>query len=268
LDDRTTLKIFSALFNLILQIPTTPNVSLVAFYGTKLPSFQHFLETLQQQLSEMLKDEYEDYELEQIHATLIGCEGLKTSQGILSKWCLENREEEKYLNLTDFIDFVRSSDRLPIDLQIGGYKLATDYNFLSQEKHPFFRSFQFIGKIAVLRGWAVKDEQITLEVDRFRLACQPYNLLHKYHLHSHSVDNDIYLRVGVLKREINQDIIAEVERKIQNQLSQHLSLLLTLDRDRLNFIQYQNLSPSPKNTTVISLQQATKERIEKLYPTQ
>jgi hypothetical protein len=267
LDARTTLKIFIASFNLILQIPIIPNVSLVAFYGTKLPGFQYFLETLQQQISEMLQDEYERYELEQIHATLIGCEGLKTSQEILSKWFLENRREEKYLNLTDFIDFVRSSDRLPLALQLGGYNLATDYHFLSQEKHPFYRSFQFIGNIAVLRGWAVKNKQITLDVDRFRLACQQYNLLHKYHLHSHSVDNDIYLRVGVLKREISQDIIAEVEREIQNQLSQHLSLLLTLDRDRLNFIQYQNLSPSPDTTTVISLQQATKETIENLYPT-
>jgi hypothetical protein len=250
-----------------VQIPLVPNVSLVAFYGTKFLDFQQFLESLQQKISENLKDEYERYDLEQIHATLIGCEGLKIPHGILSKWFLENRGEKKYLNLADFINFVRQSDRLPIALQIGGYNLATDYHFLSQEKHPFYRSFQFIGKMAVLRGWAVNNKRITLNIDRFRLACQKYNLLHKYHLHSDSVDNDIYMRIGVLKREISQEAIAKVERQIQNQLSQHLSLLLTLDRDCLNFIQYQNLLPSPDTTTVVSLQQATQEIMENLYPT-
>lgn len=250
-----------------MKIPSLPNVSLVAFYGAKIPVFKKFLEALQQQISEILKDEYESYGLEQIHATLIGCEGLKISPGILNKWFLENRGEEKYINLAAFIDFVRSSDRLPINLQIGGYNIAVDYHFLSQEKHPFYRSFQFIGKTAVLRGWAVENQKITLDVDRFRLECQQFNLLHKYHLHSHSIDNDIYMRIGVLKRELSTDAIAQVERRIQNELSQHLSLLLTLDRDRLNFIQYQNLSPSPDTTTVIPLQQANKKMLEKLYPT-
>lgn len=58
-------------------IPNFPNVSLVAFYGNKSPEFTLLIQELQQHLSDLLPGVFERYALESIHATLLGCEGVK-----------------------------------------------------------------------------------------------------------------------------------------------------------------------------------------------
>ncbi|MCU0533605.1 MAG: hypothetical protein MUD14_06885 [Hydrococcus sp. Prado102] len=250
----------------MIYIPDIPNVSLVAFYGTKPLAFQLLIESLQKQLSEVLQEKFESYPIEQIHATLIGCEGLKTEKGIISKWFLEHRGEEKYINLSEFMAFIRQSDRLPIQIKIGGYNRAIDYGFLSQNRHTFERSFQFQGNFAVLMGWSSINKQISLDLDRFRLECQNFNLLHKYHKQLDSIDNDCYMRIGVLKEKLSEEEIRAIEREIRDTLMAIAPIDLFIDTNSLNFIGYQNLSPSPDTTKVITLHDATIKEIEKLYP--
>jgi hypothetical protein len=250
----------------MISIPDIPNVSLVAFYGTKSLAFHLLIESLQKQLSDLLQNKFERYPIEQIHATLIGCEGLKTEKGILSKWFLEHRGEERYINLSEFIDFIRQSDRLPIQIEIGGYNPAIDYGFLSKNKHPFERSFQFQGNFAVLMGWSRKNTQISFDIDRFRLECQNFNLLHKYHKQPDSIDNDCYMRIGVMKEKLSNEEIRAIERGIREHLKAIAPIDLFIDTNSLNFIGYQNLSPSPDTTKIITLHDATAKEIEILYP--
>lgn len=70
------------------------NVSLVAFYRNKPPQLTALIDELQTYLdrTSLLKGKFQSYPLEQIHGTIIGCEGIKTKQGIISKWFLENRQ--------------------------------------------------------------------------------------------------------------------------------------------------------------------------------
>ncbi|NJK47457.1 hypothetical protein HC931_04010 [Candidatus Gracilibacteria bacterium] len=250
----------------MISIPELPNVSLVAFYRTKPLAFQLLIESLQKQLSKSLQEKFESYPIEQIHATLMGCEGLKTKKGIISKWFLENRSEEKYINLSEFIDFIRQSDRLPIQIKIGGYNRAIDYGFLSKNRHPFERSFQFQGNFAVLMGWSSKNTRISLDIDRFRLECQNFNLLHKYHKQPDSIDNDCYMRIGVLKDKLSNEKIHAIEKEIRDSLVAIAPIELSIDVNSLNFIGYQNLSPSPDTTKIITLHDATAKEIERLYP--
>jgi hypothetical protein len=249
----------------MISIPNTPNVSLVAFYGTKPLAFQLLIESLQKRLSEALKDKFESYPIEQVHSTIIGCEGLKTEKGILSKWFLENRGEERYINLADFLTFVRQGDRLPIPIKIGGYDSEINYNFFSQNKHPFQRSFQFVGNFAVLMGWSCQDRKISFDLDRFRLECQNFNLLHKYHKQIDSVDNDCYMRIGVLKEKPSEGKVQDIEREIQDILRVISPIYLSLDIDSLSFLGYQDLSVPVITTKIVSLRDANKETIEKLY---
>jgi hypothetical protein len=246
-------------------IPDLPNVSLVAFYNQTKPSkLKLLISSIQSSITEIIKDEFISYSLEQIHATIIGCEGLKTERGILSKWYWENRKEEKYINLDELLEYTR--DRVPISIQIGGYDSASDYKFLSQNQHPYERSFQIINNLAVLRGWPCKERQISLEIDRFRRQCQKFNLLHKYHQQPDSVDNDLYMRIGVFKGKLSDETIIKIEKKIRDRLKKSLPINLLIDRECLNFIQYGNLSASPDATQIISLNEATVEILEKLYP--
>ncbi|MBF2018652.1 MAG: hypothetical protein IGR93_00695 [Hydrococcus sp. C42_A2020_068] len=249
-----------------ISIPDTPNVSLVAFYGTKPTALKLFIESLQTRISEALDNSFECYLLEQVHTTIIGCEGLKTEKGILSKWFLEHRGEERYIKLADFINYVRQSDRLPIHVKIGGYAPKIDYGFLSQNKHPFERSFQFLGNIAVSIGWSLRERKISRDLDRFRLECQNFNLLHKYHKHPNSVDNDCYMRIGVIKGKVNDREIKKIEREIQNSLRNISPIHLSIGFDNLKFVRYQDLALSLDKTQIISLKNATEDKVEKFYP--
>jgi hypothetical protein len=249
-----------------LLVPDTPNVSLVAFYGKKPEAFQLFLESLQQRLVNLLSSNFKSYPIEQIHATVIGCEGLKTNQGILNKWFLEHRAEERYFNLGDFLTYLRESDRLPIKVRIGGYHLDINYEILSQGKHPFERSFQILGNTVVLRGWSFQDRKITLALNRFRLACQDFNLLHKYHQQADSIDNDLYMRIGFLRETLSDLEREEIEQKIRYELSYIAPVELLIDLETLKFIGYQDLSPSIDTTKVITLKDANLKDIKALFP--
>lgn len=249
-----------------LSVPDTPNVSLVAFYGEKPNAFRVLIESLQQRLIELLSSKFESYPIEQIHATLIGCEGIITDKGIINKWFLEHRRETKYINLVDFLTYLRSGNGLPIKVRIGGYHLKTNYSFLSQNKHPFERSFQILDDTIVLRGWAFQSQQITLELNRFRSKCQDFNLLHKYHKQADSIDNDLYMRIGILQEPLIETKKEEVEQEIRYKLSNVSPIELSLDLETLKLIGYQDLSPTLDTTKVISLKDATLRQIEALYP--
>lgn len=248
------------------SIPDTPNVSLVAFYGEKPKAFWGLIKSLQQRIVEILPSSFERYPVEQIHATLIGCEGLKINQGILNKWFLEHRAEKRYINLVNFLIYLRESDRLPIKVRIGGYNLETNYNFLSQGKHPFERSFQILGNMVVLRGWAFQNRQITLDLNQFRLECQDFNLLHKYHKQADSIDNDFYMRIGFLREPLTDVAKEKIEQKVRYDLSHISPIELLVDLETLKFLGYQDISPKLDTTKVISVKDTTSKEIEALYP--
>ena len=69
-------------------------VSLVAFYGNKQSLLRELIEIIQNYLAQL--QNFTPYPIEQIHATILGCEGLRTPEGIISKWFYLNRKEIRY----------------------------------------------------------------------------------------------------------------------------------------------------------------------------
>lgn len=141
------------------------NVSLVAFYHHKPPLLRALINELQTYLSQtsILKEKFQSYSIEQIHGTIVGCEGFKTEQGIINKWFLENRQEIRYMDLEGLSQYFQKSDRFPLTLRFGGYHPYLDYEFLSRNQHPFTRSFQLQisakkTTIATLMGWPWKKK--------------------------------------------------------------------------------------------------------------
>lgn len=254
------------------SIPTCPNVSLVAFYGDKPFRLAALIAQLQAYLSEstILKDKFTSYQLGQVHGTIVGCEGLKTERGIINKWFWEGKEEIRYIDLSGFLNYLLNSDRLPMNIRFGGYDPWIDYNYLSRDRHPYQRSFQLQPSgeqtlLAVLIGWSFWEEWITLDLEDLRRDAQKFNLLHKYHVLSDRVDNDFYLRLGVIEGKLSPDAIAALETEIQEMLRVKSFLDITLKHENLSFVRYQNLSLPPAKTEILPLIQATPDKLEALY---
>lgn len=255
-----------------LSIPAFPNVSLVAFYGDKPFRLAASIAQLQAYLSEstILQNKFTSYQLGQVHGTIFGCEGLKTEGGIISKWFWEGREEIRYIDLSGFLNYLLDSDRLPMNIRLGGYEPSINYNYLSRDRHPYQRSFQLQPSgeqtwLAVLIGWPFWEECISLDLDGLRRDAQKFNLLHKYHVQSDRVDNDFYLRLGAVEGQLSPEAIATLETEIREMLRVKSFFDVTIKPENLSFVRYQDLSLPPETTEILPLMQATSDKLEALY---
>ena len=249
-----------------LSVPNFPNVSLVAFYGCKSSDFTALIQSLQEHLSNLLPGNFESLNLDSIHATLIGCEGLMTEFGILSKWYLERRSESRYLDLSGFLNWIQQNQKLPLKIQFGNYDSTVDYEFLSRSLHPCKRSLIIQNQLIVLTGWPVNSGKIVLNFDQIRRDSQNFNLLHKYHHVPDAVDNDCYLRIGTLNQAISSEQVRIVEQKMQDFLSQHPPIYASIYPQNLTFIRYEDFNLPPQTTEALPLTEATVSQLEKLYP--
>lgn len=252
------------IFNQVM--PNSPNVSLVALYGNKPPHLTNCIQQLQSYLSAQLQEQFEPYQLEQIHGTIIGYKGVKTDKGILSQWFWEYRDEEKYINLSASIDYIHNTNLLPLKIGFNGYQPNFNYGFFSQNKSLFERSFQFINNFAVLIGWPVQEEQIVLDLYKLRLGFQQFNLLHKYHRKADSLDNDFYMALGILKVKPSDEKLRVIENEIRNKLKASSSLYVFVDLKNISFVRYQDPTLPLATTKIVLFQEASVAQIELLYP--
>ncbi|MEM9272447.1 MAG: hypothetical protein AAGA80_05715 [Cyanobacteria bacterium P01_F01_bin.143] len=244
------------------------NVSLVAFYGDKPWLLSQLIKNIQDYLTRL--PEFIPYQIEQIHATVLGCEGWKTASGIISKWFYQRRKEIRYLDGVGWVEYLQDHGFRSFDVYLGGYDRDRDYNFLSRHKHPYHRSFQLqkvneTSYIPILIGWPQRKGLITQELDQLRRDAQRFNLLHKYHEQTDNIDNDFYLRLGTINSSLSAEAIAAVEHHVREALRTRPSIKLSFSQDNLAFAQYQDLSLALATTKIISLREITGEQLLKLY---
>ena len=253
------------------QLPFTSevsNISLVAFYGDKPAPLNQLIKNIQSYLSQL--QGFAPYQIAQVHATVLGCEGSKTAAGIISKWFYLRRNEIRYLDCDNWLKYLQNCSLLPFNICFGGYKCDRDYNFLSRNQHPYGRSFQLqkvddTTYIPVLIGWTKKDDLITLDLDQLRRDAQKFNLLHKYHSKADSVDNDFYLRLGTIHSPLSIDTVATVENQIRQILTNIPTIAISLAQKDLAFARYQDLSLSLGTTKTIPLPEITIKKLLELY---
>ena len=253
-----------------IAIPNLPNVSLIAFYGNKPPQLTSLIKELQAYLAnhQLTREKFFPYQLEQIHGTIIGCEGLKTESGVINKWFYERRQEIKYINL-GVIDYLQHQVNFPLTIRFGGYDRTFNYNFLSRTQHLYFRSFQLQpsgdGIIPVLIGWSGENKRISLAIDNLRHDLQQFNLLHKYHGTPDAVDNDFYLRLGTINALLTNDKIEAIATDIRNILEARSPIHIPIDLNSLAFARYQDLSLTPATTKIIPVTETNPSKLEQLY---
>ena len=244
------------------------NISLVAFYGDKPTELINLIARLQTHLANhsLLSNKFIPYQLEQVHGTIIGCEGYKTDSDIVSRWFKERRQEKKYINIPDLLDYLQQID-LPITIRFGGYQRQTNYNFLSRGQYLSDRSFQLQviegNTIPVLIGWSWQNNSVTLSIDNLRRSFQQFGLLHKYHIHPNSIDNDFYLRLGTINTQLSTEEINIIATSVRDLLA--ISVLIPIKTNNLAFAQYQDLQLTPATTKIIPVNSITANQLEQLY---
>ena len=247
------------------------NVSLVAFYGAKPTPLQNLIERLQDYLSDRksIARDFIPYQLPQVHATIIGCEGTKTDLGLVNRWFEVRRGETRYMDLAGMVNYLQQEVSFPLTIRFGGYDRATKYNFLSRDRHLYYRSFQLQATpaetIPVSIGWSWSNDGVTLAIDNLRRSFQQFNLLHKYHNDVDAIDNDFYLRLGTIARPLDELERQKIATIIRDFLAKRSPLLLTLDRENLAFAKYRDLSLTPETTTTKFLDEVDLDWLMTLY---
>ena len=245
------------------------NVSLVAFYGNKPPQLVALIQKLQTYLAncELISDRFIPYQLEQVHGTIIGCEGAKTESKIIDKWFYERRQETKYIDIPGLVNYLQHQI-VPVTIGFGGYDRNLDYNFLSRQQHLYFRSFQLQSAqrqtIPVLIGWSWNNG-VTLAIDDLRRNFQQFNLLHKYHEIPEAMDNDFYLRLGTIDRQLTSEEIDAIATGIRNLLATQPPNYIPITLEDLAFARYQDLLLTPATTKVIPVKKISADRLQQLY---
>ncbi|BAZ46578.1 hypothetical protein NIES4102_36140 [Chondrocystis sp. NIES-4102] len=253
-------------------IPELPNVSLVAFYGDKSAVLKQLIKQIQTYLinHQLLSKQFIPYQIEQVHGTIIGCEGIKTELGIMSKWFYQSRGETKMIDCEGLINYLQTQVNFPIDIRIGGYDLAYNYKFLSRDQHPYLRSFQLQPAaeqtIPVIIGWSWQNNHISRQIDNLRRNLQQFNLLHKYHLNNQAIDNDFYLRLGTINFALDIEDLQVLAKEIRDLLANQPTTL-PINLSDLAFANYQDLALTPQTTTVLPLNSITASELRQLYLT-
>jgi hypothetical protein len=245
------------------------NVSLVSFYGEKPLELCRLIEKLQTRLANhpLLQDNFAPYQLEQVHGTIIGCEGCKTDAGVVNQWFKQHRQVDKYVDFAGLINYFQHQADFPLTIRFGGYDRQMNFDFRSRDQHLYERSFQLQSAnsqtIPVLIGWSWRDNIVTGEIDRLRRHLQNFNLLHKYHATINAIDNDFYLRLGTINAQLIPQINAIAVDLRDFLAATPLSIPLSLKN--LAFVQYQDLMLTPATTKVIPVETITASQLEQLY---
>lgn len=213
-------------------------LTLVAFWGPKPPAFAARLRALQGTIARSLGARFRPYALEQVHATLVGLN--RTGAGGLRNACFaRERGETRRMDVAALRARVLAGPELPLTVRFGGYR-EDERPFASRGRTPYERSFSFQGTKAVLIGWPSADREggVPLAIDALRRAAQEAGVLHTYHRAPDDVDNDVYLRLGLVDAPLEPDVARPLEELVRRELAAAPPLKVPLAADDLLLAAY------------------------------
>ena len=204
--------------------------TLVALYGPKRWRLGHLLRSWQDRLGRSIRQTgtrivFRPYPLAQVHATVLGLERVP-GPGLHNRNLHELRGGAQAMRLPELFGFILDSGDLPFDVQLGGFE-DRDYPFRSRGARPYHRSFSIQGRTAVVIGWPVRaardrrppTRHWPLILHELRRSAQRFNVLHRWHREPSDVDNDLYLRLGLLESELADSQREAVEQEMRRDLS-------------------------------------------------
>jgi hypothetical protein len=236
-------------------------IGIVAYYGQKPLALAHLIEACQQQLQRSLGAGFQPYELAQVHATILGLEQVEDGSGDNRNFA-QLRDERRRMDVAALLEALRTTKRLPITIQIGGFA-DRPYPFTSRGRTPFARSFNIQGDRAVLMGWPLNptakgSAAYPPVLSELRRAGEAFNVLHKYHAAPRDMDNDFYLRLGLLDAAtISADALATASADLRAYLGIVQPTIHSIHLEQLALVAYDDERLPLHSTRVWSLDQPT-----------
>lgn len=258
----------------MLEIPGRMQVTLVSFYGEKSGKVMELIRFCQDKLSELLLSAFRPYELEQVHATIIGLEGCRLGDKIKNENFQSFGKAERLMSTVELLEFLRSDDFPAFDIRIGSYRHHEDYGFLSQGKHPYLRSFSIQssiaqGSIAVAMGWPCDNDKFPDTLESLRRHFNELNVLHRWHRKPGEKDNDFYFVLGRVDRRFVSDVrIHQVEEEMRLSLAGINNMTLPVNKDVLSIVGFLDTQLPPQTSCSFKIDDAdlNDNRLLKLYP--
>jgi hypothetical protein len=222
--------------------------TLVAFYGPKRSPLGNLLRSWQDRLDRLIRQlgagmVFHPYPLAQVHATVLGLER-SPQRGFYNKNFHELRGRAPPMRLAELFGFILDSGHLPFDVRFGGFEDRDD-PFRSRGARPYHRSFSIQGRTAVVIGWPVhardgrpSTRKLPLTLEELRRSAQKFNVLHRWHREPADVDNDLYLRLGVLGGELAESQRELVEQEMRRTLGESPPLTVRIGPYDLAVVAY------------------------------
>jgi hypothetical protein len=245
--------------------------TLVSLYDKKPDDLLTLIQESQTIISEMLGVHFAAYNIEQIHATIVGLERRedKPSQYYNRNfWRL--RQHNAVMDLKGFLNFLRLYNHFPLKIQIAGFQ-NRQYSFTSRCETPYKRSFTIQGENVVIMGWPIhiKSQRIAFSftnelfsetqlypktLDNLRRTAQDFNILHAYHREPTAVDNDFYFRIGMLRdpAALRIDVVNDVSHRVREYLSRRSPVVVEIRHSDLYVVTYRD-ERLPKGTPCYAL---------------
>ena len=242
-------------------------LSLAAFYGEKdINDLWDKIDDIQKLIEDDISNKYESYTKEQIHGTIIGLEGVRLNDKLLSKNYKELVNKEYDLELDSILEYIINTEMFPITIKIGGYQNNKKYSFTSRGEIPYNRSFSVQRDTLVAMGWPYKDNNYTPILDTLRRELGKLGGLHKYHDQVNSFDNDFFFVLGNLKFPLTENEKNNLQLKIRNEMTSWNETYLTIHKDDLRVIQYEDTKF--RNANAYKIKDAIKNInfLKKCYP--
>jgi hypothetical protein len=224
--------------------------TIVAYWGDKPPLLAALLDRLRALFMDELGSAFRPYAPEQVHATLVGVERLPGG--------MRNRRLARVgpcpdMDLAGLRQRLLESARLPMPVRVGGFR-AGEGVFVSRGEEPYTRSFSLQGDKAVLMGWpVVGGEAPSGDLDRLRREALLHHVLHAWHEEPGSVDDDLYMRIGLVDLDAGRTQCAAAVAAARHLLSEVVPLRFSLAAGDLSVASYVDEALPPSSTEVVPL---------------
>src|ERR671924_1097764 len=97
-------------------------ISAVAFYGPKTGRLRELLAGVQALIAEHVGQDFRPYRLEQVHATLIALNGVRSGGRIVNEYLLEHAGQAREMDLPRVMDILARRFAAPLPVRIGGFR--------------------------------------------------------------------------------------------------------------------------------------------------
>lgn len=222
-------------------------VTLVAYYRFKPRPLMKLIETSQRRLKQWWGNAYLPYELDQIHATIVGLEGHRANNKTQRSSPTNIGNQGAEIALSQALTYLKDTPLLPLQIRIGGFQEQGSFGFSSRGATPFSRSFSFQDDTAIIIGWPVSADTFPNTLFLLRKSFEQFGIFHKYNMNG-EVDNDLYFVLGHLRdNDIPVEVLGATARQLRQYISRH-PLTIRLSADDLWLVKYESPSLLPSSS--------------------